>query len=554
MTKMDVDSDSEADLSALAQGLLAAPAAVVDSDDDQQDHDNLVMELMRVHQAAPAAGLDAADPGGPQAHRAHTVNFGDPRVLCKLGSTLQTNMFNHFRKQMASSRAAKAATPTSSAAAVVVDTFIKSTTLVSAAAAAQGTGHHRATIALSLERVGCLILHGAAWMIGAMLAAWRIAFERGGWVPVAIFSKMKYDETPLKMKVQEYNEFLNQKQQRDSQSQTSATPSAREAYRFAKIFRAEWQLNFVVSHGRQHYQVNLNIPTLMSAIERNTSECIVSVFEKIFSLVPELGPFWQCFPTKIRIPTMDRYSANFRAERHLRSWSSGISVPFVCDVHKESSCVKRGLYTVAEDTMSGLVNLALALEAAGALNGLRKVLQNIFEESLVIAYTPPGDEQSPEFKHRLGVYDLFLPLTSAKNKKRRFVLQTLANSDLQISDIVHHCVFGCCEDAESTRKHFVQEVTEALLPCKLKVLNRKSWTGADTTVQWAGLLHSHWHLLPRILLRYLSVNREPGRPCDGDGDGLEDIEVVQDQDPQEAAGFGGDDHLLLEDWALLPLR
>ena len=234
--------------------------------------------------------------------------------------------------------------------------------------------------------------------------------------------------------------------------------------------------------------------------------CIVSVFERAFDLLPGLNSFMADFETQVRMGIIDRFSANLRSERHLKSWApkNSIAVEFTCDVHKEASCVKAGT-ALSDNTLSGLVNLALAMSNAGSLDGIRTCLQEIFEEELVISRTPPPDENSHQYQHRLAVLKLFLPITGRKSKQRRYIIQSLANSDVQSSDIVHHCAFDATY--EQILKVFKKHLTPALLPCKLPILNRKSWTGASEAVQWAGLMESHWHLLPRVILRFIRIDR-----------------------------------------------
>ena len=138
------------------------------------------------------------------------------------------------------------------------------------------------------------------------------------------------------------------------------------------------------------------------------------------------------------------------------------------------------------------------------LSRMRTILQSIFEEELVVVHAFPPDQC---FEHRKQVLDLFLPAQGPKSVKRRFVLQSLCNGDLTSSDITHYCSFSCCSSPEHTLHYFQKLVVWALLPAQILVLNRKSWTGPDRALQWSGLLDNHYHLLLRIILRVLKVDR-----------------------------------------------
>ena len=82
------------------------------------------------------------------------------------------------------------------------------------------------------------------------------------------FSKMKYDETPLRMKVQEFNECIGS-------TERGHDPGLTEDYIFTKIFRIEWTLSFMVRDLNDSYHlISLKIPPPMAAVQRNTAESL----------------------------------------------------------------------------------------------------------------------------------------------------------------------------------------------------------------------------------------------------------------------------------------
>ena len=431
--------------------------------------------------------------------------FGDPNCMSRLGSELQKKIYQQFIRfcEKNDGNAAKTSKSHSSYPSkmtdLVLDSFVASHTLKSVAAIAEAKGESVQSVRRYLIRTASCFIHGSTWMIGSCLSGWRAMFRTKRWEATHLIHKMRYDETPLKMKLVEFNTFLDQK--------AFIEPSMQNDSRFCKIFRLEWDLGFVVLDKRtgQYKLVTIRIPVPLAAIARNTAECLTAVMSETMSRVPELGIFEEEFEGISRIAVIDRFSANFKSERCLKSRNARMtSTIFSCDVHKISGCIKKGL-ALSDDTLSGLVGLALSMEASGCLGKMRSILQGIFAEDLVLGFDYPPSEETSVFKHRLAILDLFLPAKTMKDKKRRFVLQTFANSDLSSSEIVHWCPFGCCSTPEHSLECFQRYVVWALLPCKMKVLNRKAWTGADSAVQWAGLLHCHWHLLPRIILKMIQV-------------------------------------------------
>lgn len=251
----------------------------------------------------------------------------------------------------------------------------------------------------------------------------------------------------------------------------------------------------------------MDVPCPLKAIERNTAECQVAVLEAAMSNVPDLKAFESEFPVALRLPACDRFAANSRGEQYLRSTrgDNALTTTFSCEVHKAASSCKQALF-IEDNTVSGVINIGLSLEGSGSLQTLRSILQSIFEEELQIVYSDPptGDI----LKHRIAIHDTFLPIRhdnqhfQYQTRKRRFILSCLANSDLHSSEIVHHCSWNCCRSQEDTSFLFKRFVTWALLPHKMPVLQKKSWTSGDKSISWAGLLASHWNLLPKIFVKF----------------------------------------------------
>lgn len=53
------------------------------------------------------------------------------------------------------------------------------------------------------------LLFGGAYLFGTFLCTWATLFQKKKYTPVAARSKVKYDETPLRMKVSEANDFFS---------------------------------------------------------------------------------------------------------------------------------------------------------------------------------------------------------------------------------------------------------------------------------------------------------------------------------------------------------
>ena len=288
----------------------------------------------------------------------------------------------------------------------------------------------------------------------------------------------------------------------------------------------------------------MDVPVPLATMDRNTAENQCAVIQSALKQVPELTAFQQGFESQARFAVVDRFGANTRGERYMRSHNGKCTTTvFGCEVHKPAGSMQRCLFP-GDSTISGVVNIGLAQEGSGSLQTLREILQTIFDESLQIVFGSPP--QGKPLAHRKAVMDMFLPLDTGtgtdgavhtlgaepsfklKDRKRRFILSYFANSDLESYHIIHYCGFQCCDSPESTLYCFQRYVTWALLPSKLPVLSRKSWTGSSASFEWSGLLESHWFLLQRIITRY--TGKPQGHPTAvtgaGDDEGAGDTKQL----------------------------
>lgn len=279
--------------------------------------------------------------------------------------------------------------------------------------------------------------------------------------------------------------------------------------------------------GQQDHQYRLvttDVPVPLATMDRNTAENQCAVIRSALRQIPELSAFQKEFESQARFAVVDRFGANTRGEKYLRSVAGKcITTILPCEVHRAAGALKKCLFP-ADRTISGVVHCGLAQEGSGTLQTLRQILQTIFEESLQIVYSPPPKGKALE--HRKAIMEMFLPLEDPdhanqsfkiRNRKRRFILTYFANSDLESWKIVHHCGFQCCENPEATLRRFQTDVTWALLPGKMGVLSRKSWTGSSSAFEWAGLLQCHWSLMHRVMFKFVGKPQQnPAAATDTD--------------------------------------
>ena len=239
---MDSDSDDDAlDVARLVDGLL--PAALEDqvaqelpeaASEDRDDIAGLVEGLLAVRQPVARPQEAQIAPVADQRNR-----YGPLEALAGLGDGFQQQLFARF---CAAHTGAQAARPTD-AVQKIAQHYVAASTMKSAQAVADATGVAKSWVLQTLLHLACCLLHGSCFLAGAMLHAWHALFRAKRWRPVAVISKMRYDETPLRLKLHEYTAFFTGKEP----GLPLPGNAEAEAYKYAKIFRIEWTWGRLVS-------------------------------------------------------------------------------------------------------------------------------------------------------------------------------------------------------------------------------------------------------------------------------------------------------------------
>ncbi|CAE7234966.1 unnamed protein product [Symbiodinium microadriaticum] len=280
-----------------------------------------------------------------------------------------------------------------------------------------------------------------------------------------------------------------------------------ESYKYVKILRIDWTLGLLIYDlaSLGHRLITVDIPVAMVPLERTTAETQAAAIRSAMARVPNLHQHLSLYPEQVRLACVDRYAANLKAEDYFKSSQPEMTrTIFPCDVHKASAVIKKSLRPFEEVT-SGLVHTGLSMEGGGSLAVLRQVLQDVFENELIVENSPaPGGSIR---NHTRQILDLFCPVhpgasSPLKNMRRQFVLQYYCNSDITQDRIVHHCSFSCCRSRQETADRFATSVVLAFLPRKCPMLKRKSWTDAEQPMEWTGLLQSFWGLFTKVMVKF----------------------------------------------------
>ena len=354
-------------------------------------------------------------------------------------------------------------------------------------------------------------------------------------VPLFALVKVKYDETPAKVRIATVTTNLCEGLARDrvaKGTQSMIVPgasSAGEALRkyleaagattkdlpqvatHAKLLQTQVQFRVLFHNPKTDacYFLETDLPCPLQTMDRTTGENERQCIAESLKQVPELSRLQDMFKFQLRHSCTDRAGANFKAERGLREegfFPKQMLLHTPCDCHKASTCIKYAVLKGEQDT-SGLINTGLLLRGdAGAMATLRQVLLSVLLDTMVIDHSePPASAAS----HRQEMYQLFLPVqhvapgVARRNWKRRLILFELFNGDLLSTTPKHFCKIGCCVDEDEFWMKLPGYALWALMPTRAPVMSRKNWLGQPESLDWCGLLEAHHQLYSKLMLAYI---------------------------------------------------
>lgn len=328
--------------------------------------------------------------------------------------------------------------------------------------------------------------------------------------PIMIMPRLRFDETPTKLRL------LNPSSADVASTVCSDEVSCKESSSLhTKVMQTEYSIG-VLTFDEMKKQYNFlygEMPVFLRAVEstnaQNTLRCLKDAIHSVPGIVDYA--FNEDFRFCILHCCADSYAANFSAERKLSEdmWS-WVSANTVCDIHRLYTATKTSMSMVEYD-VSGLLNLSLTMNEAGAVARLHQILASIFAKRLIIYFEKPPVENvgSIEATYRDELFELFLPIVgvdSARarmNRKRRYILKYFLNGCLFSKEVAHYCPWSCCRNYTQTLKYFISHVCWALIPFKCHKFPRSRWTNWDKSIEWAGLLEGCHGLLSDVMSEFL---------------------------------------------------
>ena len=362
--------------------------------------------------------------------------------------------------------------------------------------------------------------------------------------PVLCIVRLRYDETPTRVRMKDHKQLGVQMQASMLQSKSpeqlaSMNLLGSETFStFAKVFQVDMSVGTLLHDENRDRFVWCfgQVPAALYGLEKTTGRNTFLALRDTLESLPAYKAASQHFPINLRHSCSDRYTANFTAEEYLSAeYPDATLMHLPCDVHKLYTCIK-GMLRACERDVAGCLAFALAFGEPGIVPRMRQALAKILFRLLEIV--PHEKASGFAEQHRKHVLDLFCPVVgvsaarSKLNRKRRFVLSYYLNGCWwEDGGVTHHCGIGCCQSPEQTLKGFVVFVAWALVPTRCPIFPRSRWTRSDEAIDFVGLLAAVHNLLNHLTIALTGgETKKPPDPQVGEVDIPPDrFEVLDNQ-------------------------
>ena len=404
------------------------------------------------------------------AHRSDDVLCQTVRPVGCVGSRLVANIL----------RSEDAHTPLTDQAALFLDRILGQNRidLSGDSKLALRVGLPRQTLSRWLLSLGSAAYFGSRALASSVISKYIRMAEAKTVEIIGLFSSVAYDETPLRMKL---------------------TKSDSKAGVLCKVLQVELELAILsrcLSSGKISMSV-LQLPCPVQVLDRGTGENLAAAVQKIVHVVHwnRLRALCRSFSAyECDISSADRAAANDRAENGMYATSGCDRLRFPCYAHIASTAQARAMCACAQ-TITGVIHLSLCQKPAGAIDEFRVCIQRVLVESAVILDSEPLPESHAVSQQLIAVLRACLPSTDSGH--RRFaLLKRLLSGDIN-SDTVVIRISGESAIQNFDLKQWAHDVSLALLPHPIEVLQRHRWVNSLTPLSEYALIANVHRLLAR---------------------------------------------------------
>lgn len=295
---------------------------------------------------------------------------------------------------------------------------------------------------------------------------------------VAFFESVRYDETPLRLRVS-----TARPERPGAKASCNQLPAAGTAQpQVQKLLQREMSYHLVFSMGGKSVMFSMGLACPLQILERCTGHGYLAAHRKLdLDFVKTISGE---FAAKHRLVTTDADGAVGASERGVLHGRPGwAALHTKCFLHKVAR-LRRNICEIVDPDISGSIHLARSLILGGSMAALRTALRRLVQERLVILRGRPGPTAD---EHRRALISTFLVGSTPTDRMRAIVIAFVANGDWRKKGVLeHYCSSGCCEDESTTVERATGAFVWALSGVAPRIFNRARWTHAEQSVDSSG--------------------------------------------------------------------
>jgi hypothetical protein len=353
------------------------------------------------------------------------------------------------------------------------------------------------TFSKHVRDAGILVHCASRMLITSFLSHLLTAIEARELEPIATVRHLKYDETPLHLRVPVDDDTADTVSFTTSIADLRFKPGRADTS-VSKLYQGVQSLCILCRDRTTKVFVSTEVPLTMPVFASDSSNAdVLSVIIDRWEDLPMWTTLRSLFKTNWETVTCDGAESNLKCERslyHSRTWATRLVTR--CVIHLLSN-VQGRVYLPVAPMISGTIALGLTLRNAGATASFRKKLQEIIRSSVLVVNSDPPGVDDPRTVRKCRLFDVCFGPTSY-DERRRARLDRLLTSDIRSDEIEFHT-----RVPNPDLDKFSKELATALLPQAIEVFPRHRWLTKLTSLHNTLLLVGVHNLLRRTVEAWL---------------------------------------------------
>ena len=334
----------------------------------------------------------------------------------------------------------------------------------------------------------------------SFVAGWKHAEQ---WVPLQAVWKVKYDETPLRMRVRFLTGSGHGKKTKSFDEQDQQV---------SKLFVHECSWSLLLQPGKRALASESDCLVIKGSfapecriVDRATAPGIAAVVASCHSPPSEIKDL---FPHTIRLVESDSLSANAKSERLLQEsvcWRKWQRYTIHCMAHRiHSSTTRTFSLAFMKPLITGLKNMLLFMRSPGVISEFRAHIKTVVQDKLlVIQGRPEISLHVRDYKEKM--LDAFLPERASGQVVVVYAALIMFNGDwlTPASQQIEHYCRGCCRSRQDTVQKCIFLLNRMLSCCRPQIFSAGNWKSWQKSFAFIGVFGAIHNVLFEILRRTL---------------------------------------------------